>query len=100
MSARPPVILNLKPSSKGTALVAFFDVLLPSGMMINACSLHQKDGHYWIGTPGQSFVRKDGSRGWNPIVSFGDEKTENKFQDLVTPFAVRALEEKQGRVGS
>jgi hypothetical protein len=49
---------------------------------------------------GQAFTRKDGSRGWNPIVSFGDEQTEKKFQDLVTPFAVRALEEKQGRVSS
>jgi hypothetical protein len=97
MSARLPISLDLKPTSKGTALVAFFDVLLSSGMIINGCSLHQKEGRYWVGMPGQSFTRQDGSRGWNPSVSFGDELTKQKFQDLVTPLAVRSLEEKQGR---
>jgi hypothetical protein len=95
MSA-PPLIQNFKPYSKNT-LLGFFDVELPSGMILAGCCLHEKNGHYWTGLPGRQYTKDDGTQWWSKVVDFRDKTTHRKFQDLVTPLAVAALEQARTR---
>jgi hypothetical protein len=41
-----------RPYASGT-LVGFFDLLLPSGLKLNDCTLHERDGKRWVGLPGK-----------------------------------------------
>jgi hypothetical protein len=43
-------ISNWKGFEKG-ALRGFFDVELPSGMILRSCSLFEKDSRRWLGMP-------------------------------------------------
>ena len=56
-----PTILNFKPFQKNT-LQAFFDVELPSGMILCGCALHQKGEHFWIGLPARSSRTNSGAQ--------------------------------------
>ena len=84
-------ILNLRPFSKG-ALVAFFDVQLPSGLRLNGCQLLESNGKPWIGMPSNEWRKDDGSKGWNPVVEFTSQTARRNFQEAVLPAVLKELE--------
>jgi hypothetical protein len=85
--------MEFKPFSKNT-LRAFFDLGLASGMILAGCTLHEKNGHHWVGLPAKPYL-KDGVQTWAPIIDFRDKTTRERFQQQVTPLAVAALEQAQ-----
>jgi hypothetical protein len=42
------------------SLRGFVTLILPSGLVIHDCSLHEKDGRRWIGLPGKPQLDRDG----------------------------------------
>jgi hypothetical protein len=96
MQAPSPIVLNFKPYQKNT-LVAFFDVELSSGMRLCGCTLHTKNGHWWIGLPAKPYTKEDGSQSWCRIVDFREKATHERFQQIVTPLARAALEQATAR---
>lgn len=88
----PLCIRNLKPFRKNT-LRAFFDVELPSGMVICGCMLHDFEGTRWVGLPAKPYTKDDGSQSWAKIVGFVDQDKAMAFKDLVMPAASAALDE-------
>jgi hypothetical protein len=83
-------IRNARPLVKNT-LRGFFDVELPSGLKLNGCTLHQKDGRCWIGLPSREWTRPDGAKSYVPIVEIPDRDARDKFNGAVVPLAERAL---------
>jgi hypothetical protein len=85
--ANPPrgcQILNFRAFEKNT---------LPSGMVLCGCTLHEKEGKRWIGLPAKPYTKDDGSQSWAKIVDFIDRDKAKRFQELVLPAAVAALEQ-------
>ena len=91
-----PAILNLKPLDRNT-LRAVFDLELPSGLVICGAMLHTKNNHWWVGLPGKPFTKQDGSQFWSRIIDFRDKETHRRFQKIVTPLALAALDDAQKR---
>jgi hypothetical protein len=83
-------IHNAKAVTKNT-LRGFFDVELPSGLKINGCTLHAKDGKSWVGLPAREWQKPDGSKSWTPMVEINDREARDKFNAAVLPFAAKAL---------
>jgi hypothetical protein len=54
-----------RPHSSGS-LQGFFDLLLPSGLKLNDCTLHQQGEKRWIGLPGKPQLDQDGSARKDP----------------------------------
>jgi hypothetical protein len=75
-------ISNWKSFEKN-ALRGFFDVTLPSGMVLRRCSLFEKGEARWIGLPSTKFVKRDGTAEYTPCVEFVDRETASKFRDHV-----------------
>jgi hypothetical protein len=69
-----------------------FDLQLASGMVICGAMLHQSHGEYWVGLPSKGYVKQDGTQGWRKIVDFVDKQTNYRFQEIVVPLALAALE--------
>jgi len=70
-------------------LVAFFNLRLPSGLIINDCTYHQKpDGARWIGLPAKEYKKQDGTKNWVPLVEV-DKAAREKFQR----YALEAVDE-------
>jgi len=82
-------ITNPKPIRKG-ALLGFFDVEMPSGMIIRGTMLFEKEGRRWVGLPSKEYT-KDGVKAYSPIIEFGSKDRAEKFQQLVLPLAEKAL---------
>jgi hypothetical protein len=91
MTPPQPIILNFKPFEKNT-LRGFFDLELPSGMILAGCALHLKNDQWWVGLPSKPYTAADGTQSWTKIVDFRDAKTRNRFQETVTPLALAAFE--------
>jgi hypothetical protein len=94
-AAPSPVVLNFKPLERNT-LRGFFDLELPSELVLSGCTLHEKNGKFWTGLPAKPWTKTDGSQSWAKIVDFRDKETSDKFQRTVTPIAVAALERMRG----
>jgi hypothetical protein len=88
-------VLAFKPFEKNT-LRGFFDLELPSGMILAGCTLHEKDNKYWVGLPAKPYMAADGSQSWVKIIDFRDAKTRARFQEEVTPLARNAYEHHAG----
>jgi hypothetical protein len=88
----PVSIKNLKPFEKNT-LRAFFDVELPSGMVLCGCTLHEKEGRRWIGLPAKPYTKDDGSQSWVKIVDFAGRDKAAQFRDLVLPAVLAVMSE-------
>jgi hypothetical protein len=63
--------------------------LQPSGLVLNDCALHQKEGREWIGLPGKPQIdrdgqsRKDPTTGrmlYTPVVEIPDRDARERFQ--------------------
>jgi hypothetical protein len=85
-------------------LQGFFDLELPSGLMLKDCSLHEKDGKRWIGLPGKAVVDSKGCHATDPntgkklyvmIVEIRDRGRRERFQ-VAALAAVDALLGKSG----
>ena len=99
MTAPAPTIINYKVLEKNT-LKGFFDVELASGLLICGCTLHEKNGKFWIGMPAKPYEKHDGSQSWTKIVDFRDKATSDQFQQMVTPLAAEALERAKAEVAA
>jgi hypothetical protein len=71
-------IRDWRPRQKET-LRAFFTIVLPSGLVIYDCRLHQKGERRWIGMPTKAF-ESQGEKKFQPIVAFADRDAEDRFQ--------------------
>jgi hypothetical protein len=71
-------------------------VRLASGMILWGCTLHEKNNHFWTGLPAKPYTTDSGSQSWVKIVDFRDKQTHERFQEIVTPLAVAALEQARG----
>jgi hypothetical protein len=91
MSARGCQILNFRAFEKNS-LRGFFDIALPSGMVLCGCTLHEKEGKRWIGLPAKPYTKDDGSQSWVRVIDFVDRETGRKFQQSVLPAVVAAFE--------
>jgi hypothetical protein len=83
-------ISNTKKVVKNS-LRGFFDVQLPSGLKLNGCMLHEKEGRRWSGLPSREYVKPDGSKSWAPIVEIPDRADRDKFTAGFLPLVERAL---------
>lgn len=79
---------NFRPYTKNT-LRGFFDLQLPSGMILKGCTLHQKseNDRWWTGLPAKEFRKEDGSTGYANIIDFVDKQTAFRFGDAATEAA-------------
>jgi hypothetical protein len=91
----PARILSFKLVEKNT-LRGFFDLELPSGMILSGCMVHTKNDQWWVGLPSKPYTAADGTQSWTKIVDFRDAKTRNKFQETITPLARVAFEQIRG----
>ena len=82
------VASDWRPYEKNT-LRGFFDLELPSGLIIHGCTLHVKGDSKWVGLPAQKVVRAGGEVGYVAILEFTSRATTDKFRDL----ALEALKE-------
>jgi hypothetical protein len=85
-------ITNWKPLAKGS-LLGFFDVELPSGLIMRRCSLCHKDGKRWVNPPQAQWTRNDGTITYSKLVEFRDRPTEVRFHEQ----ALRAFDETFGK---
>jgi hypothetical protein len=66
-------VLNLHRHEKN------FDLQLPSGLVLRGCSLHVKNGHWWIGLPARAYTTADGSQSWAAIVDLARDEFDCVF---------------------
>jgi hypothetical protein len=84
------IISNAKQMRKGT-LLGFFDLEMPSGLIVRGAMLFEKNGKRWVGFPSKEWVKADGTKGYMPLLEFADRSISDKFQAQVLPLAERAL---------
>ncbi len=84
--------VNFKKFEKNT-LRGFFDLELPSRMIIRGCTLHQKGDRQWVGMPGKPIKAKDGTDTWANVVDFADKEAKYRFDDLAVAAALAAVGE-------
>ena len=82
-------ILDFKPFEKNT-LRAFFSLELASGLILRGCTLHTKNGKFWIGLPAKPYTTDTGTQSWAAIIDFRDKQTAARFQEMATAAAVEA----------
>jgi|SRR5215469_10315093 len=76
------LVTNFREFTKGT-LRGFFDVELPSGLILRECSLHSKDGARWINPPSRKFTGKDGKSAYKRMADFPTRELADRFRDEV-----------------
>jgi hypothetical protein len=84
------IVVNPKPMRKGT-LLGFFDLEMPSGLIVRGAMLFEKNGKRWVGFPSKEWVKADGTKGYMPLLEFADRSIADKFQAQVLPVAEKAL---------
>jgi hypothetical protein len=96
----PPAfaVANFKPTAAG-ALRGFVHVTLPSGMVLHRCSIFAKDGKAWASPPSKQVIGRDGTvqktadgkTRYEPVVSFTDRATGERWSAAVVK-AIRAAD--------
>ena len=88
---------NWKAVQKNS-LCGIFDLLLPSGMIIAGCQLHQKNESRWIGLPATRYAKQDGTLSdYIKVVDFNSPRARARFQELARA-AIGELLQQQGGV--
>jgi hypothetical protein len=83
------VASNWKAIQKNS-LLGLFDLLLPSGMILTGCQLHQKNEARWIGLPATRYAKQDGTLSdYIKVVDFNSPQSRARFQE----FAKAAVDE-------
>jgi hypothetical protein len=70
---------NWKEHTRNT-LKGFFDLELPSGLIIHDCMLHEKNGKRWVGLPARPY-QKDGKTEYARILGFDSAEAHARFQE-------------------
>jgi hypothetical protein len=83
-------ITNPKVIRKNS-LIGFFDLEMPSGLIVRGVMLLEKNGKRWINFPSKEFAKQDGTRGFIPLLEFSTREISDRFQGAVLPLAERAL---------
>ena len=83
-------ISNAKQMRKGT-LLGFFDLEMPSGLIVRGAMLFEKNGKRWVGFPSKEWTKQDGTKGYSPLLEFADRSIADKFQAQVLPVAEKVL---------
>lgn len=86
-------VLELKPFKRNT-LRAFVVLELPSGLILNDLTLHQKGDSRWVSMPGRQF-EKNGEKNWAPLIEFSSKESRDKFQIE----AIKAIDTHLGEEG-
>lgn len=89
-----------RPLERNT-LKGFLTLVLPSGLTLRECSLHEKDGRRWIALPGRPQIdgegrhRTDpaGKRLYLPIVEIPDRGQRERFQRAALAAVDRLLDQ-------
>lgn len=76
-------IVNFRKYEKNT-LKGFFTAKLPKIFLeIRDCSLHQKDGKYWVNLPSKPYKDEEGNQKWSYIIKFTEKKIYERFQEEI-----------------
>ena len=82
MSEKSVRVINWRKLEKGT-LRGFFDVELPSGMVLKECSLHEKGDSRWVNAPSRKFEGKGGETKYQRLVDFSSRRIAERFRSDV-----------------
>ena len=63
------------------------------GMILCGCCFHEKEGKRWIGWPAKPYEKQDGTKSFENIVDFVDNKAKYLLQDDVLPLVLTAMAE-------
>lgn len=83
-------IIGAKQLRKNS-LLGFFDLEMPSGLIVRGAMLFEKNGKRWVGFPSKEWTKPDGTKGYSLLLEFADRAIADKFQAAVLPLAERAL---------
>jgi hypothetical protein len=75
-------VADWKPYETG-ALKCFLAVRIGQALRLNDLKLFEKDGKRWIGWPAKEYAKRDGSKGYAPLVEFATREDERAFQDAI-----------------
>ena len=92
LSAPRAAALNPRRHEKNT-LKGFFDLALPSGMVVKGCTLHVKGDRVWVGLPGRQYVDGAGATTWANIIDFSDRASKDRFQKIAVDAAAEIFPE-------
>ena len=70
-------IRNWRPHQKES--LRAFSVILPSGLVVHDCRLHEKGNRRWVGLPTKTFEAQGGTK-FTPVVDFIDRDSEDRFR--------------------
>jgi hypothetical protein len=84
------IVSNPKPMRKGT-LLGFFDLEMPSGLIVRGVMLFEKNDRRWCSFPSKEFSKQDGSKGYSPLLEWASKETGYDWQDEVRPLAEQAF---------
>jgi len=88
---------NSRPQAiREKTLRAFFSLELASGLIVRGCTLHTKNGKFWVGLPAKLYTIDTDAQSWAAIVDFRDKRTAARFQEMATAAAVEAFERMRG----
>jgi hypothetical protein len=86
------IVADWKPYEKG-ALKGFLAVRIGQALRLNDLKLFEKAGKSWIGWPDKEYAKRDGSKGYAPLVEFATREDERAFQDAILTDLDRYLQE-------
>jgi len=72
-------------------LKGFFDLVLPSGLILCGCFLHFRE-RWCVGFPARPYNDKDGKETWAKIVDFNSKDARERFQEIALNAALEAYE--------
>jgi hypothetical protein len=75
---------NWKPVVKAT-LRGYCSIQDDSGLILNGCALHERDGERWVCPPSKSYTKKDGTTVYEKIVEFKDSAAKKRFKEQAIP---------------
>lgn len=75
------IAIDWKAFEKNT-LRGFCTIVLPSGLRIKECTVHEKNGSRWLGLPGKPWTKNDGTTSYISILDFANDEARTRFQRL------------------
>jgi hypothetical protein len=84
-----------RPYQKGS-LQGFFTLVLDSGMEIEGCGYHTKNGKSWVSFPGKSYTNEQGETKYQSIIRIPDERRWRQFQELAKKAVTEAMQGQEG----
>jgi hypothetical protein len=73
---------NWRPCGKGT-LVAFFDIYLPSGLILRHAMYHEQGSARWIQCASREWLDPRGVRQFAPLIEFATRDCSERFKTQV-----------------